>query len=292
MGDPTAEFADARPSLLGVAYRMLGSVAEAEDVVQEAWLRWERTDHVDVRAPRAFLTQVVTRLCLDVLGSARARRESYVGPWLPEPPVGQRFGQEHDVTVALMLALERLSALERAAFLLHDVFGLSFDEIAETLDRTPATCRQLASRARRNVRASRPRFDVPGDQAREIASAFFDASRQGDLHRLQELLARDAVLTSDGGGNALAALNPIRGADRVARFFAGLARKRAGTQIEVLYDGPVDGLPARVTVGPDGVLQVTSVEVAHGRIQAIYTVRNPEKLQHVARLFQTRGEAG
>lgn len=171
-GDAAASFDPLRPRLTRIAYRMLGSVADAEDVVQDAFVRWMGADRAGIREPEAFLRRVVTRLCLDQLKSARARRETYVGPWLPEPVVEEEDDAD-DVTLPLMLALERLSPLERAAFLLHDVFGLGFDEIAETIGRDPAATRQLASRARTHVRAARPRFDVPKERGLEIAAAFF-----------------------------------------------------------------------------------------------------------------------
>src|SRR5690606_17270583 len=179
--DAATVFDPLRPRLMRVAYRMLGSVADAEDVVQEAFLRWLDTDRDAVRNPEAFLHRVVTRLCLDQLKSARHRRETYVGPWLPEPVVETVEDEVDDVTLPLMLALERLSPLERAAFLLHDVFGLGFDEVAETIGRTPAACRQLASRARTNVRAARPRFNMPKERGLAIAAAFFAASRSGNM---------------------------------------------------------------------------------------------------------------
>jgi len=197
--DAAASFDPLRPTLVRIAYRMLGSVADAEDVVQDAFLRWLATDRAAVRVPGAFLRRVVTRLCLDQLKSARHSRETYIGPWLPEPIVADEE-EVDDVTLPLMLALERLSPLERAAFLLHDVFGVSFDEIAETVDRDPAACRQLASRARTHVRAARPRFDMPRERGMEIAEAFFAASRSGDMTALGALLAADVTLHADGGG--------------------------------------------------------------------------------------------
>src|SRR5262249_51757038 len=176
-----------RPKLIRIAYRMLGSVADAEDMVQEAFLRWLDADRDAVREPEAYLRRVVTRLCLDQLKSARHRRETYIGPWLPEPVVEEAEDEIDDVTLPLMMALERLSPLERAAFLLHDVFGVNFEEIAETIGREPATCRQLASRARAHVRAARPRFLLPKDRALQIAAAFFTASRTGGMQRLRSL---------------------------------------------------------------------------------------------------------
>ncbi|KPF90270.1 RNA polymerase subunit sigma [Rhodopseudomonas sp. AAP120] len=278
--DAAASFAPLRPRLVRVAYRMLGSVAEAEDVVQDAYLRWHRTDRAAVRDPAGFLTRVVTRLSLDVLKSARIKRETYVGPWLPEPLIAPEAEEEgDDITLTLMLALERLSPLERAAFLLHDVFGLSFDDIARTLDRDAAACRQLATRARGHVRAARPRFPVSEERGLAIAGAFFEASRSGDLAALTALLADDVVFTGDGGGKRRAALNPIHGADRVARFFAGIARKKPDAST-LIATRTIDGLPGFVTQERDGP-QTTALAIEDGRIVAIYVVRNPDKLRHL-----------
>nr|WP_233222135.1 RNA polymerase sigma factor SigJ [Sphingomonas deserti] len=182
--DAVSTFTPLRPKLTRLAYRMLGSVADAEDVVQEAFLRWMGADRAAVEVPEAFLRRTVTRLCLDQLKSARHRRETYIGPWLPEPVVAAEPDADHDVTLPLMLALERLSPLERAAFLLHDVFGLAFDEVATTIQRDPAACRQLAARARTHVRAGRPRFKVEQASGLALAEAFFHASRSGDMEAL------------------------------------------------------------------------------------------------------------
>src|SRR5580700_9087960 len=206
--DAAAVFDPLRPRLIRVAYRMLGSVADAEDVVQEAFLRWIDADRDAVREPEAYLRRVVTRLCLDHLKSAQHRRETYIGPWLPEPVVEAAEDEVDDVTLPLMMALERLSPLERAAFLLHDVFDVSFEEIAATIGREPVTCRQLASRARSHVRAARPRFDLPKERGLQIAAAFFAASRHGDMQQLRSLLADDVTAYSDGGGKARAATRP------------------------------------------------------------------------------------
>ncbi len=183
--DAAASFEPLRPRLIRVAYRMLGSMADAEDMVQEAFLRWIKTDRASVRVAEAFLRRIVTRLCLDQLKSAAHRREAYVGPWLPEPVVDFEEEQADDITLPLMLALERLSPLERAAFLLHDVFGAEFDEVADTIGRDAAACRQLASRARAHIRESRPRFPVAKERGLEIAAGFFAASRTGDLQGLR-----------------------------------------------------------------------------------------------------------
>ena len=208
MRDAAADpaFEAQRPMLLRVAYRMLGSMSDAEDVLQDAWLRWAAGDRDEVRSPGAFLRRMVTRLCLDQLKSARTRREEYAGPWLPEPEVESE--PVDDVTLPLMLALERLSPLERAAFLLHDVFGESFEEIGAALGRDAAACRQLASRARRNVQAERPRFPVERDDGRRIVDAFLAASRSGDTAALGALLAQDVSFHADGGGKRPAGRRP------------------------------------------------------------------------------------
>ena len=278
-----------RRHLTGLAYRMLGSLAEAEDAVQEAYLRWHRTDQAKVADARAFLSKTVTRLCLDQLKSARARRESYVGPWLPEPLVeeaglaAESAGElAHDLSVALLLALERLSPLERAAFLLHDVFDMEFAEVAETLGRSEAACRQLAARAREHARAARPRFPVRPDEGARLAEAFMAAARSGDAAALGRLLATDAALHSDGGGKKRAALNVIHGRDKIAAFFSGLVRKQAAaiTAIRV-RPARINGLPGFVAVEPDGTVQTIALEIAGTEIAAIYVVRNPDKLRHV-----------
>ncbi|GAA0326349.1 sigma-70 family RNA polymerase sigma factor [Sphingomonas oligophenolica] len=279
--DAASSFDPLRPTLVRIAYRMLGSVADAEDVVQDAFLRWLGADRAAVRAPEAFLRRVVTRLCLDHLKSARHSRETYIGPWLPEPVVEEEE-EVDDVTLPLLLALERLSPLERAAFLLHDVFGVSFEEIAETVDRDPAACRQLASRARTHVRAARPRFDLPREHGMEIAEAFFAASRSGDMGALGALLAADVTLHADGGGKASAAGRPIIGFDDVLKLQAGLARYFAQHMSRVIRWGFINGLPGFVTMEHGDTLQTTALAIENGRIVAIYVTRNPDKLRHLS----------
>lgn len=267
---------------------MLGSVSEAEDIVQEAWLRWAaKAESVD--APAAYLTRIVTRLCLDQLKSARARRETYIGAWLPEPLMETTEPDEtiaDDLTLTLMLAMERLSPLERAAFLLHDVFGVALTDIATTLEREPAAVRQLAARARKHVRDARPRFTVDASEADRIARAFFTASRDGDAAALSALLARDVAIYSDGGGKVIAFRNIVRGIDRALRLFAGLKRKNASMPT-LLRTATIDGLPGYVSVDRGDVLQTTALDVRDGRIAAIYIVRNPDKLRHLAAAFDT-----
>jgi RNA polymerase sigma-70 factor (ECF subfamily) len=272
-----------RPRLTRVAYRMLGSVADAEDVVQEAYLRWHAADRASVAEPEAWLRRVVTRLCLDVLKSARRKREVYVGPWLPEPVVEpEQEALADDITLPLMLALERLSPLERAAFLLHDVFGAPFEEIAETIDREPAACRQLASRARTHVRAAKPRFEMPKDRGMQIAEAFFTASRSGDMTRLRSLLKEDVAFYSDGGGVRPAAFRVVQGAEDVIKIQGAIARHLAEAGGSALVSlSLINGLPGFVTREPDGMLQTTAFLIEDGAIAAIYIMRNPEKLRHL-----------
>ena len=279
MRDAAATFNAHRPELLRVAYRMLGSLSDAEDVVQEAYLRWAEDDRAAVRVPAAFLRRVVTRLCLDQLKSARVRRESYRGPWLPEPVVEEEPAE--DVTLPLMLALERLSPLERAAFILHDVFGESFEDIAAAIGRDAAACRQLASRARAHVRTDRPRYTVDRQHGLEIAAAFFEASRGEGLGNLGALLADDVRFHSDGGGKRPAAGRIMAGASEVMRAHAAIARLRHGPS-QLLRYAFVNGLPGFVTREADGMLQTTALLIEDGLIRAIYVMRNPDKLRHLA----------
>lgn len=283
-----ASFDPLRPKLVRIAYRMLGSVADAEDVVQEAFLRWLHADRAAVREPQAFLRRIVTRLCLDHLKSARSRRETYIGPWLPEPVIDP--DDEIDgITLPLMMALERLSPLERANFLLHDVFGVGFDEIAATIGREPAACRQLASRARSNVRAARPRFDIPKERGLQIANAFFAATRHGDMDELRSLLAADVVFYSDGGGKRPAAGRPLVGLDSVMKLYIGLARIFAKSMSRLARYAFIDGLPGFVTLEQGNTLQTTALQIENGKIAAIYVMRNPDKLRHLADAESPKG---
>ncbi|HEX7085771.1 MAG TPA: sigma-70 family RNA polymerase sigma factor [Vicinamibacterales bacterium] len=275
-------FAEWRPRLVRLAYRMLGSVADAEDVVQDAWARWLRTDRNAVREPAALLRTIVVRLCLNELKSARRRRETYLGPWLPEPLVEDADADAtDDITLPLMLVLERLSPLERAAFLLHDVFGISFDEVAEAIGREPAACRKLASRAREHVRAARPRFTVSKERGLEIARAFFAASRQGDLDTLRSLLAEDVVACSDGGGRIAASPQPVTGIDDVLARHAELAREFAQSPSVLVRYALIDGLPGFITIERGGIVQTTALQIEEDRVVGIFVVRNPEKVRHL-----------
>lgn len=271
-----------RPRLVRVAYRMLGSVADAEDIVQEAFIRWLKVDQDIVREPEAWLRTVVTRLSLNHLKSARRRRETYIGPWLPEPMIEPEENGDDDLTLPLMMALERLSPLERAAFLLHDVFGVGFEDIAETIGRDPAACRQLASRARAHVRAARPRFPVAKERGLEIATAFFAASRSGDMEKLRALLAADVTAYADGGGKTGATPKPLVGLDEVMRLHEGLLPLFARKMSRLVRYGLINGLPGFVTIEQGEMLQTTALQIEAGKISAIYVMQNPDKLQHIA----------
>ncbi len=287
--DPTAVFNAERPRLVRLAYRMLGSLHEAEDVVQNAWLRWSEQDPAKIHAPGAFLSRIVTRLCLDDMKSARARRETYVGTWLPEPLVEAEGDITDNVTLPLMMALERLSPLERAAFVLHDVFDVPLDEVALTLDRDPAAVRQLAVRARRHVRETRPRYPIDRSEGERIATAFFEAARSGDTDHLRAMLADDVIVRSDGGGKVFAYPKPIIGLENVLRLFEGLSHKYGPEAFEMVAPMRIDGLPGYASLEHGTLLQATALEFEEGRITAIYITRNPDKLKHVAR---TVGDAG
>ncbi len=278
--DAAASFDPMRRKLMRLAYRMLGSVTDAEDILQEAFIRWMRADRSEIREPEAFLRRVVTRLSLDQLKSARHQRETYIGPWLPEPVV-EDDDEPEDVTLPLMLALERLSPLERAALLLHDIFGQPFEEIAVTLDRDVAACRQLAARARRNVRDARTRYTIDAKRGLEMAEAFFKASRNGDMSALSAMLAADVGLHSDGGGKRPAAIAPILGHQAVMKVHLYLAEKIWPAGSELLRVGLINGLPGFVTREPDGELQTTALQIEAGAITAIYVMRNPDKLRHL-----------
>lgn len=291
--DAAESFEPHRKHLLAVAYRFLGSVADAEDIVQETYVRWAAADPRDIQDVRAYLSRVAARLCLDQLKSARARREHYVGPWLPEPIIEAagfstwpEVARADDISIALMLALERLSPLERTAFLLHDAFGQSFDEVAAVLERSPATCRQLAARARSHLRAERPRFTLSAAEGERFVQAFRDAAQSGDLSGLTRLLASDAVMHSDSGGKVRAARRLILGGDRIARFFATLWPKKGPPRSLAFVR--INGLPGLLLVDARGVTETLAFEINEGRVAALYQVRNPEKLRHVPARFPER----
>jgi RNA polymerase sigma-70 factor (ECF subfamily) len=280
---------------------MLGSVADAEDAVQETYLRWHNADRDRVSEPRAYLMTTTARICLDMLTSARARREEYVGPWLPEPVLDtaalapdSRTELAEDLSIALLLTLDRLSALERAAFLLHDVFDFSFSEVATALERSEAACRQLASRARAHVSATRPRGAAtpPARSGRihpkhaQLLSAFAAATQSGDLQALTQMLANDVRIVTDGGGKVRSALKVIEGADRAARFLIEVTRKRSDAWWRDDFTvrlATVNDLPAVIVEAPEGPVQTSAFEIQDDVIRALYVVRNPDKLRHLGR---------
>ena len=297
MSNPAENFEPHRRRLLGLAYRMLGSMADAEDAVQETYLRWHAADRDKVSDPKAFLMTTTTRICLDMLTSARARREEYVGPWLPEPVLDtaslapdRHTELAEDLSIALLLTLDRLSPLERAAFLLHDVFDFSFGEVANALERSEAACRQLAARARAHVRDTRPRGATTSASPRatemdakhaELIAAFIAATRSGDLDGLTQLLASDVRVVTDGGGKVQAALNVLEGADRSARFLIGAARKGWRDEYTLRF-AVINGLPGVIIDAPEGPIQTSAFEIEDGVVRALYVVRNLDKLRHLA----------
>jgi RNA polymerase sigma-70 factor, ECF subfamily len=278
-----------RPLLFSIAYRMLGEVGDAEDVVQETFLRAHRllADGEEIREPKAFLTEVTTRLAIDHLRSARVRRERYVGEWLPEPLVEdaepspeERAEDLESLSMAFLVVLETLSPVERAVFLLHDVFGFDFDEVAETVEKSPANTRQIAVRARKHIESRRPRFEPSVERKQELAARFFAAIQQGDVDGLVEILSEDVTMVGDGGGRG-AVREPVSGPLRVARFLVGLGR--LGERQSLALEGTaVNGQPGVIAYAPDGsVVNVLTIDVVDARIAAIRSVANPEKLRHV-----------
>jgi RNA polymerase sigma-70 factor (TIGR02957 family) len=285
-----ATFAAHRSLLVGVAYRLLGSVGDAEDVVQEAWLRWARVDTDTVEEPAAFLVRVVSRLALDRLRRIAARRETYVGPWLPEPVLtdpahaakqpdpADEAERASSVSLAMLVVLETLTPLERTVFVLHEAFAYSYTEIAEILERSPAAVRQLAHRAREHVAARRPRFPADPDERRAATERFLHATLSGDVTALMELLAPEATLWADAGGKVKAPRRPIHGADKIARFFAAIGTEplEPGSRVEI---ADVNGGPAVLLHGPDGPFMVLQVDLDDdGRVTDLWMMGNPDKL--------------
>jgi RNA polymerase sigma-70 factor (ECF subfamily) len=282
----TDVFEEHRPVLTGVAYRMLGRVADAEDVVQEAWLRWSGADRTEVREPRGYLVRITTRLAIDRLHHVQSRREAYVGPWLPEPYVtdfgdtvpdtAERAVLADSVSLAVLVVLESLSPLERAVFVLREAFGYPYADIATTLDRSESAVRQLAGRARKHVDERRPRYEVDPAERRLLTERFLAAAVEGDLAGLLSLLAPEVRLVGDSGGLAKAPLRVIESADKVSRFIFGAARK--GIPDVSFHLVEVNGGAALLALSGDKADSVFQLDVADGRIQCIYVIRNPEKL--------------
>jgi RNA polymerase sigma-70 factor (ECF subfamily) len=293
------EFADLRPLLFSIAYRMLGSVADAEDVVQDSWLRYDRAlaDGAEIASPKAFLSAVVTRLSIDVLRSARVRRESYVGEWFPEPLLGEPLmggtgvdpasaaANSDSLSMAFLLVLERLSPIERAVFLLHDVFGYEFGEIASIVERSAENCRQIAVRARRHVREHRPRFEPSREERDRLADSLIAAMSQGDVDGLVKVLAADVVVTGDSGGVPPRWTRPIVGRDNVARLLVGLAAQMGQLPGVRLERVDVNGQPGACVRDAEGrLVNVFSFDIADGAVQAVRSVISREKLRHLGPL--------
>ena len=296
MSDRLEQFEQYRAMLFAMAYRMLGSFSDAEDMVQEAFLRWHKAKDVDVRSPKSYLATTITRLCLDHLKSARIQRESYVGPWLPEPvmtgatatspavfrPVGQpeeEASLAESLSIGFLVLMESLSPAERAVFLLREVFEFEFAEIAKILKKSEQNCRQLLRRARKHVAAKRPRFETSTEEQGRILQEFVRASSSGDLQGLIQILQNDVTLISDGGGKVAAALNPIYGADKVIRFLMGIMPKIPVGLISIPTE--VNGVPALANYVGKNPHSVLVPEFDGGKIRAIYIISNPDKLKHL-----------
>jgi RNA polymerase sigma-70 factor (TIGR02957 family) len=284
------DYSEFRPLMFSIAYRMTGSVSDAEDIVQEAFLRLTRVlrDGASIDAPKAYLATATTRLAISHLRSARVRREAYVGAWLPEPLVAdtdpgpaERAEMSDSLSMAFLVLLESLAPTERAVFLLHEVFGYDYKEIADITGKSEPNCRQILARARRHIDEGKPRFEASREQREEVARRFFAAAEGGDMNGLLELLAPDVVSIGDGGGKAWATARPIHGAQQVARFMLGLYRQgpKWGATIELAW---VNGQPGAVTHDRDGrVINVFALDIADGMVQAIRSVVNPDKLHHL-----------
>jgi RNA polymerase sigma-70 factor, ECF subfamily len=297
MTEPAEPAEALRPLLFSIAYRMLGTVSDAEDIVQEAFLRYQRAlgEGTRIDSTRAYLSAVTTRLAIDHLRSARVRRESYVGQWLPEPLLtddgddpAAHAEQADSLSMAFLLVLERLSPVERAVFLLHDVFGYGYDEVAGIVGKSEANSRQLATRARRHLEEHKRRFDASRQEQQELAERFFAAVADGDVDRLVEMLAADVVVYGDGGGKAPQWMVPIAGADKASRLFAGLGRtmRELGVRMQLRE---INGQPGAVVLDPDG--QITNVfvlDVADGVVQTIRSIINPDKLRHLGPVADVR----
>jgi RNA polymerase sigma-70 factor (ECF subfamily) len=287
--DPTGEFEAQRGRLFGLAYRLLGSAADAEDVVQDAFLRWNNADHSAIAAPGAWLAKVVTNLCLNLMSSARAQREAYVGPWLPEPVLTadgtlgplERVQQRESVTLGLLVLLERLTPAERAVFVLREAFDYSHREIADILELSEANSRQVHRRARQRLSDARPRFHPEPGQWRDLVERFLAATRYGDVPALERVLAAEVTAWADGGGEVAAARRPVSGRLRVARYVTGaFSRFAAGLRLSL---AEVNGEPAVLGWSGETLLGMTVLEISGGQITALRTIANPDKLHFAAR---------
>jgi RNA polymerase sigma-70 factor (ECF subfamily) len=282
------EFNQHRPLLFAIAYRMLGTVTDAEDMVQETFLRWQQTTIETVKSAKTYLTTIITRLCIDYLRSARVQREQYVGTWLPEPILTQTSTTPAEIieladslSIAFLTVLERLSPIERAVFLLRDVFEYDYDEISQMVGKSPANCRQILRRAKQHLTAERPRFPASPQQQEQITAQFLEASTQGNLPDLLLLLAQDVTYHSDGGGQVLAALKPLHGNRKVARFLWAIHQK--WLRHATLRLAEINGQPGIIYVMDGSVYSAIAFELVDGRIQSIYNVRNPDKLKQICK---------
>jgi RNA polymerase sigma-70 factor (TIGR02957 family) len=278
-------FEEHRGLLFTVAYEMLGSVADTEDVLQESWLRWDAAEHEGIRDPRAYLVRIVTNQALNRMRSLRRRRETYVGPWLPEPlattpDVADDVELAESVSLAMLVVLETLTPVERAVFVLREVFGFGYDEIASATDTTPDAVRQTASRARKHVQARRPRVSEPPDGV-EVTDRFLAATKTGDVQQLLDVMSPDVVLVTDGGGEKQAALRPIHGADNVARWLNGIREQAGDFTVEW---AAINGQPAAMLFLDGEFDTLATLVVNEGQVEAIYLLRNPAKLSHLREL--------
>ncbi len=277
----TAAFEEWRPLLFGIAYRMLGSASDAEDVVQDACVRWLRRGGDPVQSVRAYLVTIVTRRCLDELDSSRVQRVSYAGPWLPEPVASDDPSSvEHadSLSLAFLVLLEELTPLERAAYLLHDIFGYSFDEVSRSINRTPAACRQLGARARKHIEERRQRFDADLRHGRELTDRFLVACATGDLSGLLAMLSHDVVVWTDGGGKVRAAMRPVVGPQRSSRFLINVAKKSHGVPVAAVLNGQ----PAALLVEDGAVVAAVVLDIMEGLIVGVRVITNPDKLEHLS----------
>lgn len=277
-----------RSLLFAIAYRMLGTVTDAEDMVQETFLRWQQTAEATVKSAKTYLATITTRLCIDHLRSAQVKREQYVGPWLPEPVITQQTDDPaaqvelaDSLSMAFLVVLERLSPIERAVFLLREVFDYDYDEIGQMVGKSPANCRQILRRSRQHVAAQRPRFAVSHQQQEQITAQFLEALTQGNLQGLLALLAKDATFWSDGGGQVTAALKPLQGAMKVARFLLAIRQKWLSTSVTRLVE--INGQPGMINLVDGRIDSVTTFDIVDGCIQSVYSVRNPEKLKRISK---------
>jgi RNA polymerase sigma-70 factor, ECF subfamily len=282
-------FEEHRSLLFGIAYRMLGSVTDAQDMVQESYLRWQQAADESIRSPRAWLTTVVTRLCINHLQQARVKRETYVGPWLPEPLVDEQAGDPADasqladsLSLAFLVLLETLSPTERAVFLLREGFDYEFSDIARIVEKSEANCRQILARARKRIDERRPRYDVLRTDAEKVLASFVTAVRSGDLETLIASMSDNVVLIDDGGGKPGAPLRPIHGAEPIARVMINVLRKLGSAKAEV-RPATINGLPGFVRFLDGHATGVLAFGIAGGRIQALFSITNPDKLRHLDR---------